>query len=167
MSDTATTHRREADGRPGFRPGETVRPAAAAAEACRSHRLDAEEPVSGALNIALTLICALLIDGSRRRWSNSCSSTRYGPAMSREDCLATTDIPRSAPAGPSSSSSVGYFVYGFYPIGARWRVDMFFALLAVGVAWMVWLDAPRRDIGAAYFFIVMPMPRSSCCAACR
>jgi len=32
----------------------------------------------------------------------------------------------------------------------RWRVDVFFALLAVGITWMLWLHAPRRDIGAAY-----------------
>ena len=34
---------------------------------------------------------------------------------------------------------------------------MFFALLAVGVVWMAWLDAPRRDLGAIYFFVVMPI----------
>jgi general L-amino acid transport system permease protein len=50
-----------------------------------------------------------------------------------------------------------YFVYGSYPIDERWRVDVFFVLLAIGVVWLLWLEAPRRDIGMVYFFIVMPI----------
>jgi general L-amino acid transport system permease protein len=50
-----------------------------------------------------------------------------------------------------------YFVYGFYPIGSRWRVDLFFLALACGVLWLTWLRAPRRDIGAIYFFVVLPI----------
>ena len=50
-----------------------------------------------------------------------------------------------------------YFIYGSYPIPERWRVDIFFAMLAVGVVWMLWLNAPRRDLGAFYFFIVVPV----------
>ncbi len=50
-----------------------------------------------------------------------------------------------------------YFVYGSYPLSERWRVDIFFLMLAVGVIWMLWLNAPRRDIGAIYFFIVLPV----------
>ena len=34
---------------------------------------------------------------------------------------------------------------------------MFFALLAFGIVWMLWLDAPRRDLGAIYFFVVVPI----------
>jgi general L-amino acid transport system permease protein len=50
-----------------------------------------------------------------------------------------------------------YFVYGSYPIPERWRVDVFFAMLALGVVWLLWLEAPRRDIGTAYFFTVLPV----------
>src|SRR5665213_2637996 len=50
-----------------------------------------------------------------------------------------------------------YFIYGSYPIPQRWRVDVFFALLAIGVFWLLWQNAPRRDLGAAYFFIVLPI----------
>jgi general L-amino acid transport system permease protein len=39
----------------------------------------------------------------------------------------------------------------------RWRVDLFFTALAVGVVWLLWLSAPRRDLGAVYFFIVLPI----------
>jgi general L-amino acid transport system permease protein len=50
-----------------------------------------------------------------------------------------------------------YFTYGSYPIPQRWRVDVFFAMLAVGVVWLLWLNAPRHDLGAAYFFLVLPI----------
>ena len=50
-----------------------------------------------------------------------------------------------------------YFIYGSYPIPQRWRVDVFFAMLAIGVVWLLWLEAPRRDLGAVYFFVVLPI----------
>jgi general L-amino acid transport system permease protein len=50
-----------------------------------------------------------------------------------------------------------YFVYGSYPIPERWRVDVFFAMLAIGVVWLLWLEAPRHDIGTIYFFVVVPI----------
>ncbi len=50
-----------------------------------------------------------------------------------------------------------YFVYGSYPIAQRWRVDLFFLLLAIGITWLLWLRAPRRDLGALYFFVILPI----------
>ncbi|MGJ3264054.1 MAG: amino acid ABC transporter permease [Salinarimonas sp.] len=52
---------------------------------------------------------------------------------------------------------VNYFVYGSYPIDLRWRPNLFFLVLAVGLVWMLWLDAPRRGLGAIYFFVVVPL----------
>jgi general L-amino acid transport system permease protein len=51
---------------------------------------------------------------------------------------------------------LNYFTYGSYPASERWRVDVFFVLLAIGVVWLLWLRAPRRDLGALYFFVVFP-----------
>ncbi len=39
----------------------------------------------------------------------------------------------------------------------RWRVDLFFVLLAWASYWMLWLRAPRRDLGAIYFFVIVPI----------
>ena len=39
----------------------------------------------------------------------------------------------------------------------RWRVDVFFAMLAIGIVWLLWLNAPRRDLGAIYFFVILPV----------
>ena len=52
---------------------------------------------------------------------------------------------------------INYFIYGSYPVAERWRVNIFFVLLAVGVGWLLWLEAPRRDLGAVYFFVVFPI----------
>jgi general L-amino acid transport system permease protein len=52
---------------------------------------------------------------------------------------------------------INYFVYGSYPGSERWRVDGFFILLAIGVVWLLWLRAPRRDLGAVYFFWLFPI----------
>src|SRR4029078_11224443 len=52
---------------------------------------------------------------------------------------------------------INFFTYGFYPIEERWRVDVFFVLLAFGVVWMAWLHAARRDLGVAHFFVIMPV----------
>ena len=51
---------------------------------------------------------------------------------------------------------INYFVYGSYPVTQRWRVNIFFVLLAIGVGWLLWLRAPRRDLGALYFFVDLP-----------
>jgi general L-amino acid transport system permease protein len=50
-----------------------------------------------------------------------------------------------------------YFIYGSYPIAERWRVDVFFAMLAFGIVWLLWLEAPRRDLGVIYCFVVLPV----------
>ncbi len=52
---------------------------------------------------------------------------------------------------------INYFVYGSYPAPDRWRVDVFFVLLAIGVTWLLWPNAPRRGLGAIYFFVVFPV----------
>jgi general L-amino acid transport system permease protein len=108
-------------------------------------------------NIALTLICMALIvwvvppllrffllDAT---WSGS----------GRDACLATPERPEPGACWAFVRVWLSYFVYGFYPIGLRWRVDLFFIALAFGIAWLAWLSAPRRDIGAVYFFVVLPV----------
>ncbi|MGO4571096.1 amino acid ABC transporter permease [Microvirga sp. 2TAF3] len=52
---------------------------------------------------------------------------------------------------------INFFTYGSYPAAERWRVNVFFALLALGVGWLLWLRAPRRDLGAIYFFWLFPV----------
>ncbi len=41
---------------------------------------------------------------------------------------------------------LGQFLYGFYPEGARWRVNLAFALLIAGGAALIWLRLPRKGL---------------------
>jgi len=36
-------------------------------------------------------------------------------------------------------------------------VNVFFILLAIGIGWLLWLKAPRRGLGAIYFFVIFPI----------
>jgi len=75
----------------------------------------------------------------------------------RTACLMSTVHHEVGACWPFVKDRLAYFTYGSYPIPQRWRVDLFFALLAVGVGWLLWLRAPRRDLGMVYFFIVLPV----------
>jgi general L-amino acid transport system permease protein len=74
----------------------------------------------------------------------------------REACLATANHDVGA-CWAFVRERISYFIYASYPISERWRVDLFFALMVFGNGWMLWLDAPRRDLGAAFFFVVLPI----------
>jgi general L-amino acid transport system permease protein len=75
----------------------------------------------------------------------------------RNACLATAEHPVVGACWAFIADRLAFIVYGSYPIAGRWRVDLFFAMLAFGTAWLLWLEAPRRDIGAIYFFAVLPV----------
>ena len=75
----------------------------------------------------------------------------------RDACLWTVQHREIGACWPFVWERLPYFIYGSYPIPQRWRVDVFFLMLAVGVVWLLWLKAPRRDLGAIYFFIVLPI----------
>jgi len=75
----------------------------------------------------------------------------------REACLASAQHPHVGACWAFVRDRLAYFTYGSYPVSGRWRVDVFFAMMAFGTAWLLWLDAPRRDLGALYFFAVLPV----------
>ena len=112
---------------------------------------------SSPANIALTVLCAglivwvvpplvrfLLIDAV---WSGA----------SGEACMASPARPNPGACWAFVRVWFSYFVYGFYPLGERWRVDVFFLALALGFVWLLRLSAPRRGLGAVYFFVVLPI----------
>jgi general L-amino acid transport system permease protein len=74
----------------------------------------------------------------------------------REACLPSPAQPEVGACWAFIRERMAYLIYGSYPIAGRWRVDLFFAMLAFGTTWLLWLEAPRRDLGAAYFFGVLP-----------
>jgi len=75
----------------------------------------------------------------------------------RDACLASVQHREIGACWPFVWERLPYFIYGSYPISERWRVDVFFVMLAVGIVWLLWLNAPRRDLGAVYFFLILPV----------
>jgi general L-amino acid transport system permease protein len=112
---------------------------------------------SGVLNIVLTIVCALLIAWIVPPLVKFLLIDAVWDGSSRADCLPGPDRPEVGACWAFVIDRINFFTYGFYPIRERWRVDIFFVLLALGVVWMAWLDAPRRDIGVIYFFIILPI----------
>jgi general L-amino acid transport system permease protein len=108
-------------------------------------------------NIALTLICCLFIAWAVPQLLRFFVVDAVWSGADREACLASQANPAPGTCWAFVRVWFSYFVYGFYPAGQRWRVDLFFLALAFGIAWLAWLAAPRRDIGALYFFIVLPI----------
>jgi general L-amino acid transport system permease protein len=116
-----------------------------------------ENLFSSPLNTALTLLCVLLVAWVVPPLVKFLFVDAVWDGASRVDCLARPDHPEMGACWAFVIDRINFFTYGFYPIDGRWRVNVFFALLAFGVAWLAWLDAPRRDLGVAYFFVVMPV----------
>jgi general L-amino acid transport system permease protein len=112
---------------------------------------------SGPLNIALTVVCALLIAWIVPPLVKFLFIDAVWDGASRADCVARPDHPEMGACWAFIRDKISFLTYGFYPAAERWRVDVFFALLALGVVWMAWLNAPRRDLGVVYFFVVMPV----------
>jgi general L-amino acid transport system permease protein len=116
-----------------------------------------ENLFSSALNIVLTVCCVLMIAWLVPPLVKFLIVDAVWDGASRADCLPTASRPEVGACWAFVIERLGFFTYGFYPIEERWRVDAFFVLLAVGIIWLAWLDAPRRDLGAIYFFVVVPV----------
>jgi general L-amino acid transport system permease protein len=116
-----------------------------------------ENLLSSKFNIILTILIALLA-----LWiiPDLVKFLLIDAVWSGADRNACLELVQHRPIGacwPFVWERWPYFVYGSYPISERWRVDVFFVLLAIGVVWMLWLNAPRRDVGSVYFFVVLPV----------
>jgi general L-amino acid transport system permease protein len=108
-------------------------------------------------NIALTILCLLLLAWMVPPFVRFMLIDAVWTGVDREACLVTPEHPEIGACWAFVGERLNFFIYGFYPVAERWRVDIFFAMLAFGIVWLLWLRAPRRDIGAVYFFIVLPV----------
>jgi general L-amino acid transport system permease protein len=113
--------------------------------------------LSSPANIALTLICVVFFAWAVPPVLRFFVFNAVWSGAGREACLASPENPAPGACWAFVRVWFSYFVYGFYPTGERWRVDVFFVALAFGIGWLLWPRAPRREIGAVYFFIVLPL----------
>jgi len=113
--------------------------------------------LSSPTNVVLTLICVIGIVWAVPPLVRFFLVDAVWSGTDREACLAGPDLMQPGACWAFIRVWFSYFVYGFYPSDQRWRVDLFFLALAFGIAWASWLSAPRRDLGAIYFFILLPI----------
>jgi general L-amino acid transport system permease protein len=113
--------------------------------------------LSTPFNIALTVLIVLLFVWAVPELVKFLFIDAAWHGTDRDACLQSVQHRVIGACWPFVSERFAYFIYGSYPIPLRWRVDVFFVLLAVGVVWMLWINAPRRSLGAVYFFVVLPI----------
>ncbi len=116
-----------------------------------------ENLFSSPFNIALTILLALLFAWIVPDLIRFLLIDAVWTGADRDACLESVQHRDIGACWPFVWERLPYFIYGSYPIPERWRVDVFFALLAIGIGWMLWLNAPRRELGAVYFFVIMPI----------
>jgi general L-amino acid transport system permease protein len=113
--------------------------------------------LSTPFNIVLTIVIALLLV-----WiiPDLLRFLFFDAVWSGADRDACREIVQHRPIGacwPFVWDRMSFFIYGSYPIPERWRVDIFFAMLAIGVVWLLWLQAPKHEYAPIYFFLVLPV----------
>src|SRR5450631_4774050 len=113
--------------------------------------------MSSPFNIALTILIALLLAWVIPGLVKFLLIDAVWTGSDRDACREVVQHREIGACWPFVWERWSYFVYGSYPIPQRWRVDVFFAMLAVGVFWILWLEAPRRDLGSVYCFVVLPV----------
>ena len=113
--------------------------------------------LSTPFNIALTLMIALLLVWAIPEMVRFLILDAVWTGVDRNACLESVQRREIGACWPFVREWVPYFIYGSYPIPLRWRVDVFFLMLAIGIVWLLWLNAPRRDLGTVYFFVVLPV----------
>jgi general L-amino acid transport system permease protein len=117
----------------------------------------AENLFSSPFNTALTVISGVLIAWIIAELTDFLIIHAVWSGADREACLVNEQRGYVGACWPFVKERLNYFAYGSYPIAERWRVDIFFGMLALGATWMLWLDAPHRQLGALYFFVVLPI----------
>ncbi|MGL4634619.1 MAG: amino acid ABC transporter permease [Beijerinckiaceae bacterium] len=112
--------------------------------------------ISSPFNIAMTVLAAFILYTIIPPFLNFTVFNAIWSGTDREACLITASRPVVGACWPFVSERFMYFVYGSYPIDQRWRPNLFFILLAISVVWVLWLNAPRRDLGMLFAFVFTP-----------
>lgn len=74
--------------------------------------------------------------------------------------IGDREVCRNNPDGACWSfvaAKLDYLRYGSYPPTGRWRVDAVEIVGAALVVWLLWPNAPRRNLAAALFFLGFPI----------
>ncbi|MFN3674084.1 MAG: amino acid ABC transporter permease [Bosea sp. (in: a-proteobacteria)] len=112
---------------------------------------------SGPINTLMTLICVYIVVTTVPGLVRFYLLDAVWSGTNRDACLAEK-IGR--PVGACWAYVIDryqYFTYGSYPVSQRWRVNIVFAMFALGIVWLLWERAPLKKVGAFFFFVLMPI----------
>jgi general L-amino acid transport system permease protein len=113
--------------------------------------------LSSPFNIIMTIVSGLLLYWIFVPLLNFTIFNAVWTGSDREACIITDARPVVGACWPFIAERLQYFIYGSYPVDERWRPTIFFVLLFVSVVWVLWLNAPRRDLGLLFAFVVTPL----------
>jgi len=113
--------------------------------------------LSTPFNIGLTIAIVLLLGWAIPELVKFLLIDAVWTGTDRNACLEYVQHREIGACWPFVWERLPYFIYGSYPISERWRVDVFFGMLTIGIVWLLWLNAPRRDLAAIYFFAILPV----------
>lgn len=113
--------------------------------------------LSSPLNIALTLLCLYLVVDTVPGLIRFYFLDAVWSGANRDACLAEKVGRPVGACWAYIADRFQYFIYGSYPINQRWRVNIVFAMFALGVAWLLWTSAPKKKLGIFFFFVLLPI----------
>jgi len=111
---------------------------------------------SSPLNTILTLLCLYLVVDATPGLIRFYFLDAVWTGTSRDACLADKVGRPVGACWAYIADRLQYFIYGSYPVAERWRVNIVFAMFALGVVWLLWTKAPLKKIGFFYFFVILP-----------
>lgn len=112
---------------------------------------------NGPLNSFLTLACAYIVVTSVPEILRFYFIDAVWTGTNRDACLADKIGRPVGACWAYIADRYQYFIYGSYPISERWRVNIVFAMFALGIVWMLWNKAPLKKLGAFFFFVLLPI----------
>ncbi|MCW5685959.1 MAG: amino acid ABC transporter permease [Pseudolabrys sp.] len=116
-----------------------------------------ERLFSGPFNIVLTVVSAVVIAAVAVPLLRFLLIDAIWDGASRVDCLAETVGRPVGACWPFIGAKFTQLVYGFYPWGQHWRVDLTFVLGAVLLVPLLIPRAPWKLANAILFFGVYPI----------
>lgn len=112
---------------------------------------------SGPVNTLMTLVCVYFVVTTVPELVKFYFIDAVWSGTNRDACLADKVGRPVGACWAYIADRFQYFVYGSYPIPQRWRVNIVFAMFALGVVWLLWERVPLKKVGFFYFFVLLPI----------
>ena len=97
---------------------------------------------SSPLNAILTLLCVWLVIDTVPGMVRFYFLDAVWTGTNRDACLADKVGRPVGACWAYIADRTQYFIYGSYPVTERWRVNIVFAMFALGVVWLLWNKMP-------------------------